>query len=141
MSDCERLIQQWKSSLDAAVISEPDETLPITEVPVRAVARPGGLESLCVAVRLAAEAQCPIYPMGGRTQLDFGMPGQSEGVGIDTRSLNHVLDYPSRDMTITVQGGLRMAELREILGREGQRLPVDVPRCGEATIGGTIATN
>ena len=44
-------------------------------------------------------------------------------------------------MTITVEAGIRIAKLQEILRAEGQRLPIDVPRAADATLGGAIATN
>ena len=37
-----------------------------------------------------------------------------------------VLDYPARDMTITVETDLSYGELQQILAREGQQLPIDV---------------
>lgn len=55
--------------------------------------------------------------------------------------LNRVIDYPARDMTITVEAGIRMAELTRILNAENQRLPIDVPQAEQATLGGVIATN
>ena len=44
-------------------------------------------------------------------------------------------------MTITVQAGITVARLQEILRGENQRLPVDVPRADQATLGGTLAIN
>jgi glycolate oxidase FAD binding subunit len=44
-------------------------------------------------------------------------------------------------MTITVQAGMTLAELRTRLAAEKQRLPVDVPRAEQATLGGALATN
>lgn len=55
--------------------------------------------------------------------------------------LNRVIDYPARDMTITVEAGIRMTELTRILYAENQRLPIDVPQAEQATLGGVIATN
>ncbi len=60
---------------------------------------------------------------------------------IDTRGLARVIDYPARDMTITAQAGITLAGLDAILRVENQRLPVDVPRADQATLGGAIATN
>lgn len=37
-----------------------------------------------------------------------------------------VVDYPARDMTITVGAGLRIGELQQILQKENQQLPLDV---------------
>src|SRR5262249_19160904 len=44
-------------------------------------------------------------------------------------------------MTVTVEAGVRVARLQQLLAAEGQRLPIDVPRAGEATLGGALATN
>ena len=52
-----------------------------------------------------------------------------------------MIDYPARDMTITVEAGIRMAALAETLTRERQRLPIDVPQADRATLGGVIAAN
>src|SRR5262249_13131056 len=57
------------------------------------------------------------------------------------RGLHQVIDYPARDMTITVQAGITIAKLQEVLHAENQRLPVDVPLADRATLGGVLATN
>jgi glycolate oxidase FAD binding subunit len=44
-------------------------------------------------------------------------------------------------MTITVQAGITIARLQEELAKENQRLPIDVPRADQATLGGALATN
>jgi glycolate oxidase FAD binding subunit len=90
--------------------------------------------------RAAAENQA-IYPLGGQTLLDYGLPPCRPGIGIDVRGLAQVIDYPARDMTITVQAGIALAKLREFLATEHQRLPIDVPQSERATLGGTLAAN
>jgi glycolate oxidase FAD binding subunit len=57
------------------------------------------------------------------------------------RALRQVIDYPARDMTITVEAGIPIAELQGLLAAEHQRLPIDVPRADLATLGGSIAAN
>jgi glycolate oxidase FAD binding subunit len=44
-------------------------------------------------------------------------------------------------MTITVESGIRVADLQKTLATEGQRLPIDVPDARRATLGGAIAAN
>src|SRR5438874_8668927 len=44
-------------------------------------------------------------------------------------------------MTVTVQAGITLAKLQELLASENQRLPVDVPQAERATIGGALAAN
>src|SRR6516164_4095164 len=64
-----------------------------------------------------------LYPLGGRTMLDIGLPPSKPGIGVDLRNLTQVVDYPARDMTITVQAGITIARLQELLRTEKQRLP------------------
>jgi glycolate oxidase FAD binding subunit len=103
--------------------------------------RPASATETGEIVRRAAAENQAIYPLGGRTQLDVGLPPVRPGYGVDLRSLNAVLDYPARDMTITVQAGITLAQLQRLLATENQRLPIDVPQADRATLGGTLAVN
>jgi glycolate oxidase FAD binding subunit len=105
------------------------------------VSVPRFFPELCDLVRRAAADDQAIYPLGGQTMLDFGLPPTRAGIGLDLRALTQVIDYPARDMTITVQAGITLAKLRELLATENQRLPIDVPQADRATLGGVLATN
>jgi glycolate oxidase FAD binding subunit len=87
----------------------------------------------------AAEPRRRLCPVGGRTSLRFGHAAPEPEVFVDLRELRQVVDYPARDMTVTVEAGLRIAELQRVLAAEGQRLPIDVPQAERATVGGAIA--
>jgi glycolate oxidase FAD binding subunit len=107
-------------------------------MPVR---RPTSLAELCAIVKQARAAGQGVYPVGGRTTLDVGLPPTKPGIALDTTALNRVIDYPARDMTITAQAGVTFAALQAELAKEGQWLPVDVPSPEKATLGGAIALN
>jgi len=92
-------------------------------------------------VRQSAARSQAIYPVGGRTLLHLGLPPTRPGIAIDLTGLDQLIDYPARDMTITVQAGITMTRLGEILAQENQWLPVDVPLPERATLGGAIACN
>ncbi|MBS0263295.1 MAG: FAD-binding oxidoreductase [Planctomycetes bacterium] len=83
----------------------------------------------------------PIYPVGGRTAIQYGPALTKKGIALCTTGLARVIDYPARDMTITVEAGIRIEELSKILAEQGQRLPIDVPHLHRATLGGVLATN
>ena len=93
------------------------------------------------AVRETVSSAEAVLPLGGQTSLDYGLPPSREGIGLDLTGLNRVVDYAARDMTISVEAGVRMADLAKTLAGESQQLPIDVPCPSEATIGGAIATN
>lgn len=117
-----------------------DSPLLIDDIPLP-VRRPASVAEVCERVRAAAAAGEGVYPVGGRTALDVGLPPAKPGFALDTTALDAVIDYPARDMTITVQAGITVGKLQAALAAEGQWLPVDVPRADEATIGGAVAVN
>ncbi len=93
---------------------------------------------------LAANAQRerrPLLPVGGRTSLGFGVSPVDNSLEVTTSRLDAVVDYPARDMTVTVQAGCRVSQLQAQLATEKQRLPVDVPLSHRATIGGAVAAD
>ena len=83
----------------------------------------------------------PVRIIGGETTPVS--PGvQSSGTAsLWTSGLHRVVDYPARDMTITVEAGLTISALQKTLHGEQQQLPIDVPQADRATIGGAIACN
>jgi glycolate oxidase FAD binding subunit len=105
------------------------------------VATPADQSALAAAVRDAHTAGTPIYPIGGGTSMGFGLAATRPGIELSLAKLNRVVDYPARDMTITVEAGITMAALAATLAAERQRLPIDVPQAHRATLGGVIATN
>src|SRR5262249_5991127 len=105
------------------------------------VARPASVPELGDLVRRAAATGEALYPVGGRTALGLGLPPSHPGTALDLTALDAVIDYPARDMTATVQAGIRLPELQRLLASENQRLPVDVPRPERATLGGALAVN
>lgn len=83
-----------------------------------------------------------LIPTGGRTALPFAyISGNDGATEISTAKLNRVVDYPARDMTITVEAGITMDKLAEMLKAEKQQLPIDIAQAGRATLGGVLATN
>lgn len=102
---------------------------------------PSSLAELQELVRSAHDTRTPLYPIGGGTSLDFGLTPTRAGTAVSLGQLHRVVDYPARDMVISVQTGITLAELASHLAAEGQRLPIDIPDPHAATLGGAIATN
>jgi len=105
------------------------------------VVRPSSVSELGQVIRRAGADAQAIYPIGGQTMLGVGLPPSRPGLAVDVRGLAEVIDYPARDMTITVQAGITLDQLQQLLARENQRLPVDVPQADCATLGGSLAGN
>lgn len=113
------------------------DSLTIDGVGPMPVERPGTVAELCAIVRRCSESMTAIYPVGGGTMLDYGMPPARPGIALSTTALNRIIDYPARDLTITVEAGVTMEKLQETLAAENQWLPIDIPLM--STIGGAIA--
>lgn len=111
------------------------------ELAVTTTVKPASLEEACERVQTLAAERSALFPRGGGTALAYGMPASRAGVVFDTTSLDRIDDYPSEDMTITVQAGIGWAALTEVVRKQNQALPVDVPDSGRATLGGALATN
>src|SRR5688500_10551775 len=110
-------------------------------LPIKRTLTPADQGELAGVVREAFDANTALYPIGGGTSLDFGLPAKAPGYGLSLTGLNPVIDDPPRDMPFTVEAAVTMQSLAELLATERQRLPIDVPLEGKATIGGVIATN
>jgi glycolate oxidase FAD binding subunit len=105
------------------------------------VVRPTSVAELGEVVARAASQAAAIYPIGGQTHLGLGNTPIKTGVAVDVRGLDHIIDFPARDMTITVQAGVTMARLQALLASEKLRLPIDVAEAQRATLGGSLAAN
>mgnify|MGYP002784784487 CR=1 FL=1 len=105
------------------------------------VARPGQVNDVAALIREASAGGTALYPIGGGTSLALGNPPSQPGRVVDLRGLDQIIDFPARDMTVTVQAGITMKSLADTLARENLRLPIDVPRSETATLGGVLAAN
>jgi glycolate oxidase FAD binding subunit len=112
-----------------------------TGLPLAQTLRPTTASEVAAALRDAHESAAAVYPLGGQTALDFGLAAKTPGVGLSLARLDRVVDYPARDMTITVEAGITLGKLAATLAESGQRLPIDAPHAAQATLGGLIATN
>jgi glycolate oxidase FAD binding subunit len=102
---------------------------------------PSNVEELAACLKEAAKQGKTVAAIGGGTQLDLGMPPEHIDLAVETAGLNRVIEYEPADLTVTVEAGMRLAELQRILGEQGQFLALDPPLEAPATIGGAIATN
>lgn len=111
------------------------ESLPLAETHA-----PDDAQALAALVADAHEQRTAIYPIGGGTSLDYGLPATEPGIGISLAKLTRTVDYPARDMTVTVEAGITLESLAAMLAAERQWLPVETPQPAAATLGGLVAT-
>ena len=95
---------------------------------------PESEEALAAFVRESAE----VRPVGSGTKQHYG-PAPAEP-NVCLRRVDRIIAYEPGDLVVTVQAGMRLADLQEKLAEHGQWLPIDPPYAA-ATIGGILATN
>jgi glycolate oxidase FAD binding subunit len=105
-----------------------------------AVALPSSEAEVAAVLREAAQAGMVVVPWGAGTKQDLGRPLERVDLVLSLERLNRVVDYVPADMTITVEAGMRFAELQALTARHGQTVSLDPPRAAGATIGGIVAT-
>ncbi len=98
-------------------------------------------EQLAESLREAASAHRTIRLGGNFSKERLGGAPQPADVVISTSRLNRLLQYDPRDLTISVQAGMRFAELEQILAGHRQMLPLDPGWAAESTVGGVVAAN
>lgn len=102
---------------------------------------PSDVLEACAIIKQAAANLDAIVPSGSGSKMNIGYAPSRKGVVLGTKNLNKVIDYPARDMTVTVQAGILIKDLKEMLGKENQRLPIDDPYPANSSLGGLLATN
>ena len=104
------------------------------------VAAPGTVEETAAMMAAAHAAGAVVVPWGGGTQQLIGGPPERVDLVVRTGRLNRVLIHEPDDLTISVEGGMTLGELRRYLAPHGQMLPINPPLADTATIGGLLAT-
>jgi glycolate oxidase FAD binding subunit len=103
--------------------------------------RPENPEQLAA---MLSEAACEhrTIRLGGNFSKDrLGGPPAPADVTISTSSLNRLLQYEPRDLTVSVEAGMPFSELTRTLAENHQMLPLDPPWLNESTVGGLLAAN
>ena len=101
---------------------------------------PSSLSELTELVRGWHQHATPWIPSGHGRHLHWGPPLNPSHPVLSCRQLDQVIDHAVDDLTITVQAGLELKALQTLLAEQGQWLPIDAPRDGQASsIGGMVA--
>lgn len=128
------------------IFGESSETIPIasgwTDQPL-VVVYPETMEQAAETVRLAEKEGVAVLPIGGATGLHVGYPPSPDRpyVAVSSARMARVVDYQPDDMTVTVEPGVTMNTLQEMLAGQSQFLPLDPPLPNRATLGGVVSRN
>ncbi|MEX0762191.1 MAG: FAD-binding oxidoreductase [Dehalococcoidia bacterium] len=105
------------------------------------VIKPASITELSEALAEMHAGGKAAVPWGGGTRMHVGNLPERYDAALDLARLNSGIEHVPGDMTLIVDAGVRFAEVQAGLAKAGQRLPFDVPDPGNATIGGSVASN
>ncbi len=105
------------------------------------VVMPASVQALQNVLRFASEQNLSVMPAGSGTKLGIGNLAQETDIVLATTRLNKVIEYEPADLTVTVEAGIRLAELQTELAKNRQFLPLNPPYADRCTIGGIVSTN
>lgn len=108
---------------------------------VLAVIQPDTKEKLSKAIAAITGAGVAVYPRGGGFSYTDGyIATTSNGVTVDTREMNRILEINTEDMYITVESGCTWATIEGALKDKGVRPVFWGPFSGlNATVGGSMS--
>ncbi len=101
---------------------------------------PNTVEELASTITCAHNNNWSLLPCGSGSKLGWGGLAKEVDIVISTERLNRVIDYAVGDLTVTVEAGVKLADLQSLLAKEHQFLPLDPAYPQEATLGGIVAT-
>ncbi|MGH7767307.1 MAG: FAD-binding oxidoreductase, partial [Candidatus Binatia bacterium] len=132
------------AELDAGAVEDAPASLAARSVDGKTPALacfPSQPEQVGSILRISAEASAAVVPWGGGTSMRLGNIPRRVDVVIGLEGLDKLIEHDDANLTATVQAGMRLAPLQEILGRRRQFLPLDPPHPARATVGGIVAAN
>lgn len=105
------------------------------------VMRPDDADDAARDLHACEQVPAAVVVWGGGTQMRLGAPPRRYEVAFSTERMTRLLEYEPADLTCRVEAGMRLSDLQATLRAQGQRLPLDPPHPGRATVGGMVAAN
>jgi glycolate oxidase FAD binding subunit len=91
------------------------------------VASPASTAECAGLLRAAAGLGLAVVPRGTGARLHWGYPPERVDLVVETTRLDQVLEHAAGDLVATVQAGVSLDRLAEVLSSAGQRLALDPP--------------
>jgi len=101
---------------------------------------PNTPKELMSVISCAYSQNWSVLPCGSGSKLGWGAIGKDVDIIVSTEHLNRVIEHAVGDLTVTVEAGVKLADLPEILLKTGQFLPIEPAYPQDATLGGIVAT-
>ena len=112
----------------------------IDDIEPIAVVKPSTLDDLSKVMSVANQNDVSVSPWGGGTRHELGNVASRYDTAVDLSMLNKVISHNAADLTVTVEAGITLTALKDVLASQGQFLPIDAALYERATIGGILAS-
>jgi FAD/FMN-containing dehydrogenase len=106
-----------------------------------AVLRPKTTEQVSKMLQLCNEYNQPVVPHGGLTNVVGGVVTKPHEIALTLELMNGVEEINVQNKTVTVQAGIILQNLKNILAESGVLFALDLGAKGSCMIGGNIASN
>jgi glycolate oxidase FAD binding subunit len=100
---------------------------------------PQTIPALAAIVTLASEHQWRILICGHGSKINWGKITQDIQLVVSTQKCDRLIEHAVGDLTVTVEAGMKLADLQSKLRSHNQFLPLDSNHAN-ATLGGIVAT-
>lgn len=127
------------TDIEPALIERIERSL-APETSIEGLVYPNNKEELAAVVGKAFEKKWPLLICGSGSKLSWGGLVEGAKVVVSSDRLHRLIEHAVGDLTVTVEAGMKFAELQQILAKTGQFLPLDPAYPEKATIGGIVAT-
>ena len=128
----ESLETEWQKQINRTIIAP---------TPPAYLVYPPDAAALGTVMEAAANHGWKVLPCGRGSKLSWGGIIENQiHLLVSTAKLNRVVEHAVGDLTVTVEGGVKLADLQQTLSQYGQFLPLDPAYPESATIGGIVAT-
>jgi glycolate oxidase FAD binding subunit len=128
------LTPDWRQRIEAALDPQP------TSMDLPGLLLPQTQADCAEIVACSHQQGWSLLPCGQGTKLSWGNPVGPIHWVISTQGLNRLIEHAASDLTVTVEAGMTLKQLQQILAQAGQCWPVDPLYAEHATVGGIIAT-
>ena len=101
---------------------------------------PHSQAELAAVITTANSHQGRVLTWGSGSKINWGGLAENIDIIVSTEHINQLIEHAVGDLTVTVEAGMKFAQIQEILAKSGQTLALDPAAPELATIGGIVAT-
>lgn len=98
-------------------------------------------EEIASILKLANKDKIPVVPRGGGSGLSGGALPVKGGILLVLTGMNRILEIDKENMTVTVEPGVILLDLKKAVEKSGLFYPPDPNSLDTSTLGGNIAEN